>query len=196
MKPSVKTAWAPARRPRWLRLPWQPRINTLAEQPRLPKSAHDVRQLAAIVPPASDQAVRDRKAHQYLADQDLARLLNEQFRPIFEKANVLAHDTLALAAHFLAIAPQPESVNPRSELLDLIREFPELDEKGARFNTDVRPNKQQRSPYDLDPDVVQRLGFARYLVQHGTYNEGFTESDAPPQYRTHFSDDDLKRKDN
>lgn len=192
MKATKTPSWVRSRQsPQWLRWPWQQPINLLPEGHTFTRAVREQPNVHTGVPLTSDRAAHTTKAHQRVQDDRLASIMQAQFRPRLPKANHLNPETLALTRHYLAIAPRREPLNSREGIHELMREHPEVDEKSAAFNIAIRPNKPQRSPGDLDPD---RLGFARWLVEHGTFNEGF-EGEVPPQYRSAFSDDDLKRHD-
>lgn len=191
----TQETWRRKNAPRRFRFPWQLRVNPFTERAPLSIRVPDAENVGDFTLPTRELRLTAPKVLQLIDDARLSFFLAQQ-PLILVKNNALATDILALAAQYIDGARRAsETPNSPLMLMDLIRERPEIDEKSAAFWYAMRPNKPQRVPNELDPETAQRLDFTRFLVQRGTFNEGFDEEDAPPQYRIPFSEEDLRSSD-
>ncbi len=181
---------------RWLRLPWQPRRNRLPANVQTSPAQHDGHNLHGALPPLSERAKEAAKFWQSISDPQISVLMARQIRPQVPKANQLTPELLVAADRWLRQPPPADSPNLRETFRQLVLEHPEIDEKSGSLRFAIEPNKLHRQTDSVDPQLERHFEFTRYLVQQGTFNEGFEADAAPQQYRQSFTDDDLRQKDN
>ncbi len=117
-----------------------------------------------------------------LRPEDAGRLRSEIFiEPFLAETNIVLAEAAAYQPYVLA--KDIEAPNSRALLLEMIAAHPEIDFKGPAEWEAFEANKDPLMQNQLDPQTEQRARFARYLVQRGTYNEGFETEEMPPHYR-------------
>jgi hypothetical protein len=117
-----------------------------------------------------------------LRPEDASRLRTEIFiEPLLAETNIVLDEAAAYQPHVLE--KEIEEPNMRETLLEMIAAHPEIDMKGRADWEAFEANKDPLTQTRLDPETEQRARFARYLVQRGTYNEGFETEEMPPHYR-------------
>lgn len=195
MSQTTTAPWRAPRRALRFRWPWQNRPNDALALPPPPSAWRDAANTELIQAPASDRNAHRYKIRQMLSAAEVARALAGEVRPAIFKSNRLTPELRARAAQLVQLSPLHERANGPTVMQALIRERPEIDEKSATLWFATRPNKQQKSPNDIDPTTAQMFEFTRFLVQRGTFNEGFPTDQAPPHYRSTFTAEDLRDSD-
>jgi hypothetical protein len=177
----------------------QRRPNTLPTEAVALAEMHEPMNPVRFGPPTSDQGTAPKEALQRIGYFVAQVYLVSEFAPAaIDHPNPMQRELAAYSTRLVHPGDLPEPRNLPESLTDFFAAHPELDNKDGMDWYALRPNKDVMASTSLDPETVQRIKFTRFLLQRGTYNEGFEAGEEAPQYyRTidDFSRDDLRSTD-
>ncbi len=155
---------------------------------------HEPSNAGTFAPPDSDRRIAQKETLQRVAYFATQVYLVPEFATAEKvKPNLAQRELADYATRLVMRGDDPEPRNGHADMLAFFATHPELDAKPAADWEAFRPNKEVIPPQQLDPETVQRIKFTRFLLQRGTYNEGFEDGEEPSQY--HRTLDDFTRDD-